>query len=58
MNESDTILERWQQELARHVAYIPLLAEQAGVSRIEVIQALDMMFYTHKLSKQSGGCMQ
>jgi hypothetical protein len=58
MTEQEAILEKWQEELARHVSYIPLLSEQAAVSKDEVMQALDMMFYTHRLNKQSRGGMQ
>jgi hypothetical protein len=58
VTEQEAVFEKWQEELIRHVAYIPMLADMAGVSRSEVLQALDMMFYTHKLTKQSRGGMQ
>ena len=53
--ESLAMAERWQEELARHVAYLPILCEQAGVDEHELHRAIEIHFYVRSMSK---GAMQ
>ena len=43
------------EELARHVAYLPILCEQAGVDEHELHRAIEIHFYVRSMSK---GAMQ
>jgi hypothetical protein len=52
--ESLAVVERWQEELARHVAYLPLLCEQAGVTEEELHQAIGIHFYVRSITKHGG----
>jgi len=52
--ESLAVVERWQEELARHVAYLPLLCEQAGVTEEELHQAIGIHFYVRSISRHGG----
>ena len=52
--ESLAMVERWQEELARHVAYLPLLCEQAGVTEQELMQAIGIHFYVRSISRHGG----
>jgi hypothetical protein len=53
--EAQVSLERWQEELARHVAYLPILCELAGVDEMELHRAIEIHFYVRSMSK---GAMQ
>ena len=53
--ETQTNLERWQEELARHVAYLPILCELANVDEGELHRAIEIHFYVRSMSK---GAMQ
>ena len=54
--ESLAMVERWQDELVRHVAYLPILCEQAGVTEHELHQAISIHFYVRQMTRsQSGG---
>ena len=52
--ESLAMVERWQEELARHVAYLPILCEQAGVTEIELHQAIGIHFYVRSITRHGG----
>jgi len=52
--ESLAMVERWQEELARHVAYLPVLCEQAGVTEDELHQAVAIHFYVRSISRHGG----
>jgi hypothetical protein len=51
---SDAVFERWQEELARHVAYLPILCEQAGVTEDELHQAINIHFYVRSITRHGG----
>ena len=53
--EAQASLERWQEELARHVAYLPILCELSGVDEQELHRAIEIHFYVRSMSK---GAMQ
>jgi len=53
--ESLAMVERWQEELARHVAYLPILCELANVDEGELHRAIEIHFYVRSMSK---GAMQ
>ena len=53
--ESLAMVERWQEELARHVAYLPVLCEMANVDEMELHRAIEIHFYVRSMSK---GAMQ
>ena len=53
--ETQSNLERWQEELARHVAYLPILCELSGVDEHELHRAIEIHFYVRSMSK---GAMQ
>ena len=53
--EAQASLERWQEELARHVAYLPILCELANVDDGELHRAIEIHFYVRSMSK---GAMQ
>jgi hypothetical protein len=52
--ESLAMVERWQEELARHVAYLPVLCEQAGVTENELHQAIGIHFYVRSITRHGG----
>jgi hypothetical protein len=52
--ESLAMVERWQEELARHVAYLPILCEQAGVTEDELHQAIGIHFYVRSITRHGG----
>ena len=52
--ESLAMVERWQEELARHVAYLPILCEQAGVTEDELHQAIGIHFYVRSTTRSGG----
>lgn len=52
--ESLAMVERWQEELARHVAYLPILCEQAGVTEQELMQAINIHFYVRSITRHGG----
>jgi hypothetical protein len=52
--ETQASLERWQEELARHVAYLPVLCEMAGVTEDELHQAIGIHFYVRSITKHGG----
>jgi hypothetical protein len=52
--ESLAMVERWQEELARHVAYLPILCEQAGVTEDELHQAIGIHFYVRSITRSGG----
>ena len=56
--ESLAMVERWQEELARHVAYLPILCEQAGVTEQELLQAINIHFYVRRLTRSRSGGIQ
>ena len=49
--ETQLAIDRWQEELARHVAYLPVLCEQAGVDEQELHRAIEIHFYVRSMSK-------
>jgi hypothetical protein len=53
--ETQANLDKWQEELARHVAYLPVLCEMAGVDEMELHRAIEIHFYVRSMSK---GAMQ
>jgi hypothetical protein len=53
--ESLAMAERWQEELARHVAYLPILCEMANVDEHELHRAIEIHFYVRSMSR---GAMQ
>ena len=53
--ESLAMVERWQEELARHVAYLPVLCEMANVDEHELHRAIEIHFYVRSMSR---GAMQ
>jgi len=54
--ESAACASAWEEELARHVAYLPLLCEMAGVTEHELHQAISIHFYVRQMTRsQSGG---
>ena len=53
--ETQAMIDKWQEELARHVAYLPVLCEQAGVDEHELHRAIEIHFYVRSMSK---GAMQ
>ena len=53
--EAQASLERWQEELARHVAYLPILCEMANVDEHELHRAIEIHFYVRSMSR---GAMQ
>ena len=53
--ETQLAIDRWQEELARHVAYLPVLCEQAGVDEQELHRPIEIHFYVPSVSK---GAMQ
>jgi len=56
--ESAANATRWEEELARHVAYLPLLCEQAGVTEHELHQAINIHFYVRQMTRQQSGGVQ
>jgi hypothetical protein len=53
--ETQAMIDKWQEELARHVAYLPILCEMAGVDEMELHRAIEIHFYVRSMSK---GAMQ
>jgi len=53
--ETQASIDRWQEELARHVAYLPILCELAGVDEMELHRAIEIHFYVRSMSR---GAMQ
>ena len=53
--ETQASIDRWQEELAKHVAYLPILCELAGVDEQELHRAIGIHFYVRSMSK---GAMQ
>jgi hypothetical protein len=53
--ETQANLDKWQEELARHVAYLPILCEMANVDEMELHRAIEIHFYVRSMSK---GAMQ
>jgi hypothetical protein len=53
--ETQASIDRWQEELARHVAYLPVLCELANVDEGELHRAIEIHFYVRSMSK---GAMQ
>ena len=53
--ETQAVIDRWQEELARHVAYLPVLCELADVDEHELHRAIEIHFYVRSMSK---GAMQ
>jgi hypothetical protein len=53
--ETQLAIDRWQEELARHVAYLPILCELSGVDEMELHRAIEIHFYVRSMSK---GAMQ
>jgi hypothetical protein len=53
--ETQANLDKWQEELARHVAYLPILCELANVDEGELHRAIEIHFYVRSMSK---GAMQ
>ena len=51
-------LQRWEEELARHVAYLPVLCEMAGVTEHELHQAISIHFYVRQMTRQQSGGIQ
>jgi len=51
-------LQRWEEELARHVAYLPVLCEMAGVTERELHQAINIHFYVRQMTRQQSGGIQ
>ena len=49
--ETQAMIDKWQEELARHVAYLPILCEQAGVDEHELHRAIEIHFYVRSMSK-------
>ncbi len=52
--ESAANATRWEEELARHVAYLPILCEQAGVTEEELHQAINIHFYVRSITRSGG----
>jgi hypothetical protein len=52
--ESAACASAWEEELARHVAYLPLLCEQAGVTEQELMQAINIHFYVRSITRHGG----
>jgi hypothetical protein len=52
--ESLAMVERWQEELARHVSYLPVLCEQANVTEDELHQAIGIHFYVRSITRHGG----
>ena len=52
--ESAANATRWEEELARHVAYLPILCEQAGVTDDELVQAIRIHFYVRSITRSGG----
>jgi translation initiation factor 2 alpha subunit (eIF-2alpha) len=52
--ETQANLDKWQEELARHVAYLPVLCEQAGVTEDELHQAIGIHFYVRSITRSGG----
>jgi len=52
--ESAANATRWEEELARHVAYLPILCEQAGVTETELHQAIGIHFYVRSITRSGG----
>ena len=51
-------LQRWEEELARHVAYLPVLCEMAGVTEHELHQAISIHFYVRQMTRSQAGGIQ
>ena len=45
-------LQRWEEELARHVAYLQILCEMAGVTEHELHQSINIHFYVRQMTRQ------
>ena len=45
---------KWEEELARHVAYLPVLCEMAGVTEDELVQAIGIHFYIRSITRSGG----
>ena len=56
--ESAANATRWEEELARHVAYLPVLCEMAGVTEEELRQAIGIHFYVRRLTRSRSGGIQ
>ena len=56
--ESAANVTRWEEELARHVAYLPVLCEMAGVTEAELLQAINIHFYVRQMTRQQSGGIQ
>ena len=56
--ESAANVTRWEEELARHVAYLPVLCEMAGVTEHELHQAISIHFYVRQMTRQQSGGIQ
>ena len=52
--ESAACANAWEEELARHVAYLPMLCEQAGVTEEELHQAIGIHFYVRSITRHGG----
>ncbi len=52
--ETQAMIDKWQEELARHVAYLPILCEQAGVDEHELHQAIGIHFYVRSITRSGG----
>ena len=52
--ESAANATRWEEELARHVAYLPILCEMAGVTEEELHQAINIHFYVRSITRSGG----
>ena len=52
--ETQAMIDKWQEELARHVAYLPILCEQAGVTEDELHQAIGIHFYVRSITRHGG----
>jgi len=51
-------LQRWEEELARHVAYLPILCEMAGVTEAELNQVITIHFYVRQMTRSQAGGIQ
>ena len=52
--ETQASLDRWQEELARHVAYLPVLCELANVDEHELHRAIGIHFYVRSITRHGG----
>ena len=56
--ESAANATRWEEELARHVAYLPVLCEMAGVTEHELHMAINIHFYVRQMTRSQAGGIQ